>query len=187
MQEVKKPIILVINKCDKIKKEEILPVIAAYKELLDFADIIPVSAAVGTGTDDLLDLLFSYLKEGPLYFDEETVTDQSMRQIAAELIREEALKKLRDEIPHGIAVEVTKMSYREDGNIYDIDASIICERDSHKGIIIGKGGSMLKRIGTGARLQIEDMTQTRVNLKLFVKVRKDWRDNDTFLKEFGYK
>ena len=187
LQEVKKPIILVINKCDKIKKEEILPVIAAYKELLDFADIIPVSAAVGTGTDDLLDLLFSYLKEGPLYFDEETVTDQSMRQIAAELIREEALKKLRDEIPHGIAVEVTKMSYREDGNIYDIDASIICERDSHKGIIIGKGGSMLKRIGTGARLQIEDMTQTRVNLKLFVKVRKDWRDNDTFLKEFGYK
>lgn len=180
-----KPKILVINKIDKKKKEELLPIIAKYSALADFSEIIPVSATTGKGTDELISTLFGYLKEGPQYYDEEVVTDQTMREIAGEMIREKALKNLRDEIPHGVAVEVTKMSLRDTG-MYDIDANIICEKESHKGIIIGKGGSMLKKIGTTSRYEIEQMTESKVNLKLFVKVRKDWRDNDTFLKQFGY-
>ncbi len=167
-------------------KTEILPVIEAYKSLYPFAEILPVSALKDIQIRELVDVLFSYLPHGPLYFDPETVTDQSVRQIAGELIREKALRLLQDEIPHGIAVEIQSMKERENG-LTDIEASIICEKDSHKGIIIGKGGSMLKKIGTQARQDIEHLLGGKVNLKLWVKVRKEWRDNELFVKNYGYK
>lgn len=182
----RKPRILVINKADTLKKkEEITEVIAAYRQKASFDEIVPVSALTGQNTDLLLDTVYRYLSEGPLYYDEETVTMIPMRSIAEELIREQALRLIKDEIPHGIAVVVEQFREREDG-IFDISADIICERDSHKGIIIGKGGSMLKRIGTGARLEIEDQLEAKVNLRLFVKVRKDWRSSEGFIKSFGY-
>ena len=129
--------------------------------------------------------MFKYLPYGPQFYDEDTVTDQPMRQIAAELIREKALRMLDDEIPHGIAVVIDQMKERPNG-IIDVDATIVCERDSHKGIIIGKGGSMLKRIGTAARMEIENLMDTKVNLKLWVKVRREWRDRDMYMKNYGY-
>ncbi|MEG2731840.1 MAG: GTPase Era, partial [Clostridium sp.] len=181
----KTPVILVINKIDTVKKEEVLPFIAAYKDICDFAEILPISALKGIKTDDVKDCIFKYLHEGPQFYDEDTVTDQPMRQIAAELIREKALRKLDDEIPHGIAVIIDSMKERKDG-IMDIDATIICEKDSHKGIVIGKGGAMLKKIGTEARIEIEHLMDTKVNLKLWVKVRKEWRDSDLYMKNYGY-
>lgn len=186
LSKVKPPVILVINKIDTLKKqEEILTFIDAYKDVCDFAEIVPLSALKEKNTDLLLDLLFKYLPYGPMFYDEDTVTDQPMRQIASELIREKALRLLNDEIPHGIAVTIEKM--RERGNqIMDIEASIVCERDSHKGIIIGKGGSMLKRIGTDARKEIEAMLEMKVNLQLWVKVRKEWRDSELYMKNYGY-
>lgn len=179
------PVILLINKIDKLqKKEELLLYIDAYRKEMEFDQIIPVSAKNGEGTEDLLKTIFDYLPYGPMFYDEDTVTDQPERQIVAELIREQALRLLEDEIPHGIAVSVDAMKKRK--KIMDVDATIICERDSHKGIIIGKGGSMLKRIGTNARKGIEDLLECQVNLKLWVKVKKDWRDSDFLLKNFGY-
>ncbi|MEF9938644.1 MAG: GTPase Era [Clostridium sp.] len=185
LHKVKTPVILVINKIDTVKKEEVLPFIAAYKDICDFAEILPISALKGIKTDDVKDCIFKYLHEGPQFYDEDTVTDQPMRQIAAELIREKALRKLDDEIPHGIAVIIDSMKERKDG-IMDIDATIICEKDSHKGIVIGKGGAMLKKIGTEARIEIEHLMDTKVNLKLWVKVRKEWRDSDLYMKNYGY-
>ena len=186
LKNVKTPIILVINKIDTIKnQDEILTFIAAYKDVCDFAEIVPLSALKDKNTDLLTELIFKYLPYGPQFYDEDTVTDQPMRQIAAELIREKALRLLNDEIPHGIAVTIERMKERPDG-IMDIDASIVCERDSHKGIIIGKGGSMLKRIGTEARKDIEHMMDIQVNLKLWVKVRKEWRDSELYMKNYGY-
>lgn len=179
------PVILLINKIDMlVQKEELLPIIDAYRKEMDFDQIIPISAFNGDGTKEVLDAIFSFLPYGPMFYDEDTVTDQPQRQIVAELIREQALRILDDEIPHGIAVSVEQMKVNK--KIVDIDATIICEKDSHKGIIIGKGGQMLKRIGTNARHGIEDMMQCRVNLKLWVKVKKDWRDSDYLLKNFGY-
>lgn len=187
LKNCKKPVILVINKVDTVKKEEILKFIDAYKNIVHFDEIVPVSALKGQNTDDLIDAIFKYLPYGPMYYDEDTVTDQPMKQIAAELIREKALRCLSDEIPHGIAVTIERMKERLDGsNIIDIDATIICERDSHKGIIIGKGGEMLKKIGSAARFEIERMMETQVNLKLWVKVKKEWRDNDLLMKNYGY-
>ena len=183
---VKTPVILVINKVDTVKKEEILKFIDNYRQIYDFAEIVPVSALKGTNTDDLINTIFKYLSEGPMFYDEDTVTDQPMRQIVAELIREKALKCLSDEIPHGIAVYIDQMKERKSGNMFDIDATIVCERDSHKGIIIGKQGAMLKKIGSAARYEIERMMETQINLKLWVKVRKEWRDSDMQLKNFGY-
>ena len=184
--KVKTPIILVINKIDTVKnQDEILTFMAAYKDVCDFAEIVPLSALKEKNTDLLTELIFRYLPYGPQFYDEDTVTDQPMRQIAAELIREKALRLLNDEIPHGIAVTIERMKERPDG-IMDIDASIVCERDSHKGIIIGKGGSMLKRIGTEARKDIEHMMDIQVNLKLWVKVRKEWRDSELYMKNYGY-
>ena len=148
------PVVLVINKIDRVKKEEILKFIDAYRELLEFADIVPVSALRAENTDRLLDVIFKYLPEGPMYYDEDTVTDQPERQIVAEIVREKALRLLNDEIPHGIAVEVERMKERPDGRLIDIEATIVCERESHKGIIIGKQGAMLKNIGTKARIAI---------------------------------
>lgn len=186
LSRVKTPVILVINKIDTIKsKEEILTFIATYKDILKFAEIIPVSALKEMNIDDVKNSIFKYLPAGPQFYDEDTVTDQPMRQISAELIREKALRMLDDEIPHGIAVMIDQMKERPNG-IIDIDATIVCERDSHKGIIIGKGGSMLKRIGTAARMEIENLMDTKVNLKLWVKVRREWRDSDLYMKNYGY-
>ena len=186
LNRVKTPVILVINKIDTVKnQDEILTFIDAYKDICPFAEIVPVSALRKRNTDVLLEQIFKYLPYGPQYYDEDTVTDQPMRQIAAELIREKALRLLSDEIPHGIAVTIEKMTERENG-IIDIDASIVCEKDSHKGIIIGKGGAMLKRIGSAARREIEDMMDTKVNLQLWVKVRREWRDSEIYMKNYGY-
>ena len=185
LSRVKTPVFLVINKIDTVKKEDIIKAIEAYKDVYRFAEIIPVSAMKKTNTDTLIHTIFQYLPEGPQYYDEDTVTDQPMRQIAAELIREKALRLLSDEIPHGIAVVIEKMSERDNG-IFDIEATIVCERDSHKGIIIGKGGAMLKKIGTAARIEIENLMDAKVNLKLWVKVRKEWRDSELHIKNYGY-
>ena len=188
LKKVKAPIILVINKVDEIKKEEILPVIDCYRKELDFQEIIPVSARSGANVDELIDTIYKYLPYGPMFYDEDTITDQPMRQIVAELIREKALHALNEEIPHGIAVVIDSMKERKSqkGIITDIQATIICERDSHKGIIIGKGGEMLKKIGANARYEIEKQLDTKVNLQLWVKVKKEWRDSDVLIKNFGY-
>lgn len=186
LRQVKTPVILVINKIDTVKnQEEILTFINAYKDICSFAEIVPVSALKDKNTDLMLELIYKYLPAGPQYYDEDTVTDQPMRQISAELIREKALRLLNDEIPHGIAVTVEKMKERDNG-IIDLEATIVCERDSHKGIIIGKGGSMLKKIGTSARREIEGLMDTKVNLQLWVKVRKEWRDSELYMKNYGY-
>jgi len=187
LSSVNIPVILAINKMDSMKqKEDMLEVIAKYSSRMQFAEVVPVSALKGTNTDKLLDIIFKYLSEGPMYYDEDTVTDQPIKQIAAELIREKALRFLQEEIPHGIAVEIDTFNYRDSGDMVDIEAAIVCEKDSHKGIIIGKGGSMLKRIGTAARKDIEGLLESRVNLKLWVKVRPKWRDSDVQMKNFGY-
>ena len=184
--KVTTPVILVINKIDKVKKEEILTFIDAYKDIHEFAAIVPLSALKGENTESLVPEIMKYLGEGPMYYDEDTITDQPERQITAEIIREKALRNLDDEIPHGIAVAIDIMKERKGRNIIDIDATIICERNSHKGIIIGKQGVMLKKIGTEARKDIEAMLGIKVNLKLWVKVKKDWRDSDFLLNNFGY-
>ncbi len=181
---VKTPVVLVINKVDMVKKEEVLTFIDAYRKIYDFAAIVPVSARSGENTDELVKVIMKYLPYGPQFYDEDTITDQPERQIVAELIREKALHCLNDEIPHGIAVAIDSMKYRK--KIVDIDATIICERDSHKGIIIGKQGAMLKKIGSTARFEIERMLDLKVNLQLWVKVKKDWRDSDFLIKNFGY-
>lgn len=186
LQKTSLPAILVINKVDTVKKEDILQVIDNYRKLYDFAEIIPASALRGQNTKDIVNSLFKYMPYGPMFYDEDTVTDQPQRQIVAEIIREKALHALDEEIPHGIAVTIEKMRERKGQHIVDIEATIICERDSHKGIIIGKQGSMLKKIGSNARFEIEKMLEERVNLKIWVKVKKDWRDSDTLMKNFGY-
>ena len=186
LQKTSLSVILVINKVDTVKKEDILQVIDNYRKLYDFAEIIPASALRGQNTKDIVNSLFKYMPYGPMFYDEDTVTDQPQRQIVAEIIREKALHALDEEIPHGIAVTIEKMRERKGQHIVDIEATIICERDSHKGIIIGKQGSMLKKIGSNARFEIEKMLEERVNLKIWVKVKKDWRDSDTLMKNFGY-
>ncbi|MBQ8857420.1 MAG: GTPase Era [Lachnospiraceae bacterium] len=186
LKTIKTPIVLVINKVDTVKKEEILKFIDAYKDICNFADIVPVSALKGQNTDTVLEVIFKYLPYGPAFYDEDTVTDQPQRQIVAEMIREKALRCLDEEIPHGIAVTIEKMKVRPNGKVVDIEATIVCERDSHKGIIIGKGGAMLKKIGSAARFEIERMMEMKANLQIWVKVRKDWRDSDLFIKNFGY-
>ncbi len=186
LKNVRTPVFLVINKTDTVGGEEILKAISAYKDQYTFAEIIPVSALKGTNTPDLVETIFRYLPEGPMFYDKDTVTDQPERQIVAELIREKALRLLDQEIPHGIAVVVERMKTRKKGDIVDIDAVIICERDTHKAIIIGKQGSMIKEIGSRARREMENLLDMKVNLKLWVKVRKDWRDSDLLLKNYGY-
>ena len=184
LKKVNTPVILVINKIDMVKKEELLTYIDRYRTEYDFAEIVPVSALKADNTQELVKCILKYLPYGPAFYDEDTITDQPERQIVAELIREKALRSLDEEIPHGIAVSIESMKYRK--NIVDIEATIVCERDSHKGIVIGKGGAMLKKIGSQARKEIEDMLEMKVNLQLWVKVKKDWRDSDFLLKNFGY-
>lgn len=184
LKKTKTPVILVINKIDTVKKEQLLENIDTYRKEYDFAEIVPVSALKADNTGELVKCIMKYLPYGPAFYDEDTITDQPMRQIVAELIREKALRLLEEEIPHGVAVSIESMKYRK--NIVDIEATIICERDSHKGIIIGKNGSMLKKIGSMARPDIEDLLEKQANLQLWVKVKKDWRDSDFLLKNFGY-
>ena len=187
------PVILIINKIDTIPKEQILAIIDSFRSLMDFAEIIPISALRGKGVEVVTETIFRYLPYGPMYYDEDAVTDQTERQIAAEMIREKALHALDKEVPHGLAVVIDTMKDREKTNkdgekeiITEIEATIVCERESHKSIVIGKGGSMLRKIGTNARYEIEKMTGNRVYLKLFVKVRTNWRDSLTQVRNFGY-
>ncbi len=186
LKKTKTPVILIINKVDTVEREKILEYIDAYRKVFDFAEIVPASALREQNLDTVVDVIFKYLPYGPMFYDEETVTDQPERAIVAEIIREKALHALDDEIPHGIAVYIDRMKERRGQNIIDIDATIVCERASHKGIIIGKGGSMLKKIGSNARYEMERLLDTQVNLKLWVKVRKDWRDSELMMKNFGY-
>lgn len=186
LKSTKLPVILVINKVDTVNREEVLTFIDAYRKFYEFDEIIPVSALRGLNTEDVIDTIFKYLPYGPQFYDEDTVTDQPVRQIVSEIIREKALHALNEEIPHGIAVSIDSMKERTGGKITDIDATIVCERDSHKGIIIGKQGAMLKKIGTNARYEIEHLIEQKVNLKLWVKVKKDWRDSDFLMKNYGY-
>lgn len=180
------PVILIMNKIDTVDKSKIEGFMEGYRGLLELADMIPVCALRGVNMERVIQAIFKYLPYGPKYYDDDTVTDQPQRQIAAELIREKALRCLEEEIPHGIAVSIEKMTERRDGMIMDIEATIICERESHKGIIIGKGGAMLRKIGSQARYEIEKMLEMKVNLQLWVKVKKDWRDSDYMIKNFGY-
>ena len=185
LRHVKVPVILVINKVDRIKKDMIPDIIKLYEREMHYDDIIAVSALQGRNLDTLIDAVFRYLPYGPLYYDEDTITDQPVKQIASELIREKVLRCLGEEVPHGVAVTVDKMEERENG-VTDIEAVIICERESHKGMIIGKGGSKLKEIGSLARADIEELIQGKVNLQLWVKVRNRWRDSDVLVKNYGY-
>ena len=184
LKKITTPVVLVINKIDMVKKEEVLTCIDAYRKEYDFAEIVPVSARSGENTEELIRVILQYLPYGPQFYDEDTITDQPERQIVAELIREKALHCLEDEIPHGIAVAIDRMKMQK--KVMHIDATVICERDSHKGIIIGKQGAMLKKIGSTARFEIEKMLGCRANLKLWVKVQKNWRDSDFLMKNFGY-
>lgn len=186
LSRTKTPVLLIINKVDMVERDKVLTYIDTYRKVYPFAEIVPASALRGENLDTVVDLIFKYLPYGPMFYDEDTVTDQPERAIVAEIIREKALHALEDEIPHGIAVCIDRMKERGDKKITDIDATIVCERDSHKGIVIGKGGSMLKKIGSNARFEIERLLETKVNLKLWVKVKKDWRDSDTMMKNFGY-
>lgn len=178
------PCILVMNKVDMVEKENLLPMIADYSSMHDFASIVPISAKTGDGVDILLKDIKEYLAEGPQFYDEEMVTDQPEKQIAAEIIREKMLWLLDKEVPHGIAIEITKM--QEKARITNIYATIFCEKNSHKGIIIGKNGEMLKKIGSLARGDIEKMLDKKVYLELWVKVKSDWRNSDFLIKNFGY-
>lgn len=186
LAQARVPVILIINKMDTVKKEDALIFIDAYRKIYDFDEIIPASALKGDNMETIIDMIFKYLPYGPMFYDEDTLTDQPERQIVSELIREKALRTLDEEIPHGIAVTIESMKKRKNSDIMDIEATIICERESHKGIIIGKGGAMLKKIGSNARYDIEKMLGCKVNLRLWVKVRKGWRDSDVQMKNFGY-
>lgn len=181
------PSVLVINKIDTVQKEELLAVIAAYAEVYEFAHIMPISAKTGEGVQELLKLFRGFAVEGPPLFPEDMVTDQPDRQIVAEMVREKLLYCLEHEIPHGTAVEVTRFTEREDTEIIDLDVTIYCEKASHKSIIIGKGGSMLKKIGALARKDIERYMGTKVYLQTWVKVKENWRDSDFLVRNFGYR
>ena len=186
LARVKSPVILVINKVDTADKERVFKVIDNYRQLYNFSEIVPISALEGTNTDELLETIKKYLPEGPQYFPADMITDQPERQIASEIIREKALRLMQEEIPHGIAVEISEMKKRPEGNLVDVRATIYCEKDSHKGIIIGKHGAMLKKIGSNARTDIERLLGSPIYLELWVQVKKDWRDSDFLLKNFGY-
>lgn len=187
LKKVTTPVILVINKIDKVKKEELLPFIDAYRKIYDFHEIVPVSALKGDNTEVLIEQIFKYLPYGPSFYDEDTITDQPMRQIVAELIREKALRCLDEEIPHGIAVSIESMKTRSGGKVTDIEATIICEKDSHKGIIIGKQGAMLKKISSLARHDMEKFMGTQIYLETWVKVKENWRDNVNYVRSLGYR
>lgn len=186
LKKVKVPVFLVINKIDTLEREEILKTIVTYQEAYPFAGIIPISAKEKDNLDEVLKVLTDVLPEGPQYFPEDMITDQPERLIIADIVREKILLKTRDEVPHAIAVDVDEMKTRDDGMTY-VRATIYCERDSQKGIIIGKRGAMLREIGGEARADIERLLATKVYLDLWVKVKKDWRNKSGMLSELGYK
>ena len=187
LEKVNAPVLLIINKTDTVEKDKILEFIDTYRKLFQFAEIIPCSALRHQNTDDIIPSIFKYLPYGPQFYDEDTITDQPMRQIVAEIIREKALHALDAEIPHGIAVAIDRMKTRPGKNpIVDIDATIICERESHKGIIIGKQGKALKKVATEARRELERFFGKTIYLETYVKVDKDWRSSDKELRNFGY-
>lgn len=186
LKQVKTPVFLILNKVDKVEKDKLLAIIESYSKLMDFKAIIPVSALKKDGIDIILKEALNYLPEGPKLFSEDTLTDQPEKVIAAEMIREKVLLNLDDEVPHGVGVEVMSFKERQDGLI-SIQATIYCEKSTHKGIIIGKQGQMLKKIGSAARYEIERLLDTKVFLELWVKVKPDWRNNDNMLKNLGYK
>lgn len=181
------PAFLVINKTDKISKDEVLPVISEFKDLLEFKEIFPVSAKDNIGVESLLTSIFDELEEGPYYYDEDDITDMPIRALCSEIIREKALLLLSDELPHGIAVMIDDMHLNNKKDLYHVDATIICEKASHKGMIIGKHGDMLKKIGTSARKDMEVLTGKRINLKIWVKIKDNWRDSERLIKDFGYR
>lgn len=185
LQRINTPVFLIINKIDMVHPEALLPMIVQYKEKYKFAEIIPVSALKGNNVNPLIETVFNYLPEGPLYYPEDQYTDHPEKFIAAELIREKALHLLREEVPHSIAVVIEEYKERERGNVY-VHATIYCERKSQKGILIGKQGSMLKEIGKRARMDMEHLFGTKVFLELWVKVKDDWRNEERLLKNFGY-
>ena len=187
IKETKSKVILIINKIDLVKKEQVLKMIEAFKDEYDFKAIIPTSVVKKLDKDVILDEIEKNLSIGPAYYNIDEYTDQSLRDLASETIREKALKLLQDEVPHGILVEIEKMKKsktKENKSIFNVEATIYCVRDSHKGIIIGKNGSMLKRIGTYAREDLEDLLQEKVNLQLWVKVKKDWINNESIVNKF---
>ena len=190
IKEAGKPCILVINKIDLIKKEELAKIIALYSKEYNFTAVVPISAYKSKGTEELISEIEKILPVGPKYYEEDEYTDQTSRQLVEELIREKALKFLNEEVPHGIYVEVEKFAFRQTSkgeDIYDIEATIYCLRESHKGIIIGKGGTMLKKISTYARQDAENMLGTKVNLKVWVKVKEDWQEKDNIVNKFKLK
>jgi GTP-binding protein Era len=186
LKEIKTPVILVINKMDLIPKNEILLVMDAYRKLYAFDDIVPVSALKGENSEAVLDAVRKHLIEGPMFFPEGMVTDQPEKQLVAELIREKTLFFLKEEVPHGIAVVVESFEEREGQPILEIHATIVCEKKSHKPIILGKQGQMIKKIGTQARKDIQNLLGTKVHLELWVKVKDNWRDSEFHLKNYGY-
>ena len=186
LKSAKAPVFLVLNKTDESTPEKVAETLQKYAEEMDFTEIIPISALKSRNTDTLIDLMVKYMPEGPKYYPEEMITDVQERFIVSEIVREKALRNLNQEVPHGIAVEVIQMKQNDKG-MYNIEVDLICEKSSHKGIIIGKNGQTLKRIGERARIDIEKMLDAKVNLKIWVKVRKEWRDNTLFLNELGYK
>lgn len=186
LKNQKAPIFLVVNKIDEFTQERLVKTLQIYSEELEFKEIIPISALKNKNVDKLLELMIDAMPEGPKYYPDDMITDVQERFVISEIIREKALRTLRDEIPHGIAVDIIQMKQNEIGT-YHIEVDMLCEKDSHKGIIIGKNGQSLKKIGESARYEIERFLRAKVNLKIWVKVRKEWRDNQNLLKELGYK
>lgn len=186
LKDKKAPVFLVLNKTDEFTPERVAKSLEMYSKEFNFAEIIPISALKGKNVPKLIALMVEALPEGPMYYPEDMITDVQEKFVVAEIVREKALRNLREEVPHGIAVDIIQMKQADNGT-YHIEAEIICEKDSHKGIIIGKNGQSLKKIGETARFELERFLRAKVNIKLWVKVRKEWRDNANLLKELGYK
>ncbi|MGL5245113.1 MAG: GTPase Era [Sarcina sp.] len=186
LKEQKAPVFFVLNKIDESNPERVAETLANYSKEFNFKEIIPISAMKGKNTDKLLELMVKYLPEGPKYYPDDMITDVQERFVVSEIIREKALRNLSQEVPHGIAVDIIQMKQDNKGK-YNIEVDLICEKDSHKGIIIGKNGQTLKKIGEASRYELERFLRAKVNVKIWVKVRKEWRDNNLFLKELGYK
>lgn len=186
LKNQKAPVIFVLNKVDESSPEKVAKTLELFSKEYDFAEMIPISAMKAKNTDKLLELMVKYLPEGPKYYPDDMITDVQERFVVAEIVREKALKNLSQEVPHGIAVDVIQMKQDDNGK-YNIEVDLICEKASHKGIIIGKNGQTLKKIGSTARYELERLLRAKVNIKIWVKVRKEWRDNTSLLKELGYK
>lgn len=186
LKNQKAPVIFVLNKIDEGTQDKIAETLVQYSKEYDFAEIISISAMKGKNTDKLLELMIKYLPEGPKYYPEDMITDVQERFVVSEIVREKALRNLSDEVPHGIAIDIIQMKQDKNGK-WNIEVDLICEKESHKGIIIGKGGQKLKKIGEASRYEIEKFLRAKVNIKIWVKVRKEWRDNNMLLKELGYR